>query len=92
MDLLKIFFPVNPWNVGRLLDDIHEVALFARDIGPKIDDLGARYEAVAQSFVVLAGRLDQLIGQVVKVTGPFESAVERVGRLVPRLPLREPET
>lgn len=85
MDLLRVLFPVNPWNLGRLLDDIHEVAVFARDIGPKIDDLGARYEALAQSFVGLAGRLDQLIGQVVKVTGPFESAVEREGRIVPRI-------
>ena len=86
MDLLKTLFPINPWNVGRLLDDIHELAVFARDIGPRMEDLGTRYETLAQSFLGLAGRLDQLIGQVVKVTGPLENAVERVGRIMPRLP------
>ena len=92
MGLLDTLVPINPWTIRRLLDDIHEIAMFARDVGPKIDDLGARYETLAQSFVGLAGRLDQLIGQVVKVTGPFESAVERVGRIVPRLqPPRERE-
>jgi hypothetical protein len=91
MGLLAKLFPINPWSVGRLLDDIHEVALFARDIGPKVEDLGARYETLAQSFLGLAGRLDQLIGQVVKVTGPLESAVERVGRIMPRLTPRDPE-
>lgn len=85
MGLLATLFPINPWSVGRLLDDIHEVAMFARDFGPKIEDLGDRYETLAQSFLGLAGRLDQLIGQVVKVTGPLESAVERVGRFMPRI-------
>ena len=92
MGPLAKLFPINPWSIGRLLDDIHEVALFARDEGPRIDDLGARYESLAQSFVGVAARLDQLIGQVVKVTGPLESAVERFGRLVPRLPGREGES
>src|SRR5688572_2202863 len=31
MGLLRTLFPINPWSVGRLLEDIHEVALFARD-------------------------------------------------------------
>lgn len=90
MGLLATLFPINPWTVGRLLDDIHELAVFAREIGPRVEDLGARYETLAGSFLGLAGRLDQLIGQVVKVTGPLESAVERVGRIMPRLP-RGPE-
>lgn len=89
MGLLATLFPINPWSVGRLLDDIHELATFAKDVGPRMDDLGERYETLAQSFLGLATRLDQLIGQVVKVTGPLESAVERVGRLVPRLPRGE---
>ena len=91
MGLLATLFPVNPWSIGRLLDDIHEVATFARDFGPRIDDLSTRYETLAQSFLGLTGRLDLLIGQVVKVTGPLESAVERVGRLVPRLGGSDPE-
>ncbi len=89
MGMLATLFPLNPWTIGRLLDDVHELAVFAREVGPRMDDLGTRYESLAQSFLSLAGRLDQLIGQVVKVTGPLESAVERVGRMVPRLSPRE---
>lgn len=91
MGPLAKLFPINPWSIGRLLDDIHELAVFARDAGPRMDELGERYERLAGSFLGLAARLDQLIGQVVKVTGPLESAVERVGRIMPRLSPRDPD-
>jgi len=92
MGFLASLFPINPWSIGRLLDDIHDLAVFAKDVGPRMDELGARYETLAGSFLGLATRLDQLIGQVVKVTGPLESAVDRVGRILPRLSSpRDPE-
>lgn len=85
MGPLARLFPLNPWTISRLLDDVHEVALFARDIGPRIDrltDVGARMGDAAEGLGELGSRVEDLGARYEALAQSFLGLTGKLDQLI----------
>jgi hypothetical protein len=85
MGPLAMLFPINPRSIARLLDDIHEVAVFARDVGPRIDrfnDVGARMGDAASGIGELGARVEDLGVRYEALAQAFLGLASRLDQLI----------